>query len=119
MKKTTVLLGLLMLSTFALAQSNEVRTDRVLTKAEQQALTPAQVIALLTNGNDRFVSGKKTIRDHSSLVREAVSGQHPKQKNTLLPALPVGRSAFVPRAGDAGLGRRLHPAGQPHGHLVF
>ena len=78
MKKTTVLLGLLMLSTFALAQSNEVRTDRVLTKAEQQALPPAQVIALLTNGNDRFVSGKKTIRDHSSLVREAVSGQHPK-----------------------------------------
>jgi len=78
MKKTTVLLGLLMLSTFALAQSNEVRTNRVLTKAEQQALTPAQVIALLNSGNDRFVNGTKTIRDHSSLVRDAAAGQHPK-----------------------------------------
>jgi carbonic anhydrase len=78
MKNAAVLLSLLMLSPFACAQSDEVRTNRVLTKAEQQALTPTQVIALLKNGNDRFVSGTKTTRDHSALVRDATTGQHPK-----------------------------------------
>lgn len=78
MKKTTVFLSLLMLSPFAFAQDNEPRTNRVLTQAEQQALTPSQVMTLLNNGNDRFVNGTKTVRDHSSLVRDAAAGQHPK-----------------------------------------
>jgi carbonic anhydrase len=50
----------------------------VLTQAEQQALSPQQVFELLGGGNDRFVSGDLTTRDHSSLVRDAASGQAPK-----------------------------------------
>jgi carbonic anhydrase len=67
-----------MLSAYAFADSPAPRTDRVLTQAEQQALSPQQVFELLGGGNDRFVSGDLTTRDHSSLVRDAASGQAPK-----------------------------------------
>jgi carbonic anhydrase len=54
------------------------RTDRVLTREEQQALTPDEVVALLYAGNARFVAGDVTHRDHRSQVRAAVAGQWPK-----------------------------------------
>jgi carbonic anhydrase len=78
MKKTTMLLASMMLSTAAFAESPAPRTDRVLTQVEQQALTPNQVFKLLSGGNDRFVNGNMTTRDHSSLVRDAAAGQAPK-----------------------------------------
>lgn len=78
MIKTTMVLASLMLSAYAFADSPAPRTDRVLTQAEQQALSPQQVFELLGGGNDRFVSGDLTTRDHSSLVRDAASGQAPK-----------------------------------------
>lgn len=78
MKNCMAFLVLLMLSTFAFADNNEPRTDRVITLEEQQVLTPNQVVELLGGGNDRFVKGTKTIRDHSALVRDAAAGQHPK-----------------------------------------
>lgn len=56
----------------------KTRTDRVLTKAEQQALTPQEVLTLLQDGNSRFVRGDITHRDHRSQVRAAVLGQWPK-----------------------------------------
>jgi carbonic anhydrase len=56
----------------------KTRTDRVLTKAEQQALTPDEVRTLLQDGNARFVRGDITHRDHRSQVRAAVLGQWPK-----------------------------------------
>tara|TARA_R110002095_G_scaffold197961_1_gene177270 strand:- start:1123 stop:1890 length:768 start_codon:yes stop_codon:yes gene_type:complete len=52
--------------------------NRVLTQAEQNALTPDQVITLLKEGNQRFVAGTLTARDHSKQVREAALGQYPK-----------------------------------------
>ncbi|WP_299459983.1 carbonic anhydrase family protein [uncultured Gimesia sp.] len=52
--------------------------NRVLTQAEQNALTPDQVLTLLKEGNQRFVAGTLTARDHSKLVREAALGQYPK-----------------------------------------
>jgi carbonic anhydrase len=54
------------------------RTDRVLTKEEQQRLSPDEVLALLREGNARFVSGDVTRRDHRAQVRHAALGQWPK-----------------------------------------
>jgi carbonic anhydrase len=55
-----------------------LRTDRVLTRDEQQALSPDQVLAILLNGNKRFVEGDITERDHRAQVRVAADGQWPK-----------------------------------------
>lgn len=52
--------------------------EEVLTKEEQANLTPDRVIALLTEGNHRFVSGEMTLRNHNEQVRRAVAGQYPK-----------------------------------------
>ncbi|HTJ52954.1 MAG TPA: carbonic anhydrase family protein [Cyclobacteriaceae bacterium] len=52
--------------------------EKVLTAAEQQALTPDMVIQSLKDGNVRFKNNNLTSRDHSSLVRSAASGQFPK-----------------------------------------
>ncbi len=50
----------------------------MLTKEEQDKLTPDTVLELLKEGNRRFVSGTLTIRDHSQQIRDATSGQYPK-----------------------------------------
>lgn len=52
--------------------------ERVLTQAEQQALTPEQVLEMLRAGNHRFMAGTLTLRDHSAQVRKAALGQFPK-----------------------------------------
>lgn len=54
------------------------RPDRVLSRDEQQALTPDGVVGLLYAGNARFVAGDVTHRDHRAQVRAAVAGQWPK-----------------------------------------
>ena len=78
MKKTTMGMALLMLSSLAFADNPVPRTERVLTVEEQALLTPNQVIELLGGSNDRFVKGNLTTRDHSSQVRAAAAGQAPK-----------------------------------------
>jgi len=50
----------------------------VLTREQQQALTPAAVLEELMAGNRRFVSDDLTLRNHSQQVREAYVGQFPK-----------------------------------------
>jgi len=52
--------------------------EKVLTAAEQDALTPDTVIKRLKEGNARYVDNDLTARDHSTMVRKAVSGQYPK-----------------------------------------
>ena len=52
--------------------------EKVLTKAEQDALTPDMVIQRLKEGNKRYVNNDLTQRDHSALVRAAAGGQYPK-----------------------------------------
>ncbi len=52
--------------------------EDVLTKVEQDALTPDLVIQSLKEGNKRFVSNDLTARDHSSQVRKSVKAQYPK-----------------------------------------
>jgi carbonic anhydrase len=50
----------------------------VLTAEAQQALTPAQVLADLKEGNRRFVEGRMTERDYMAQAEATASGQYPK-----------------------------------------
>ncbi len=52
--------------------------EDVLTKAEQDALTPDMVIQSLKEGNERFMRNDLTARDHSAQVRKSVKAQFPK-----------------------------------------
>jgi len=52
--------------------------EDVLTKAEQDALTPDMVIQSLKEGNERFMRNDLTARDHSAQVRKSVKAQYPK-----------------------------------------
>jgi carbonic anhydrase len=50
----------------------------VLTADDQQALTPAQVLADLKEGNRRFAEGQSTSRDYLAQAEATASGQYPK-----------------------------------------
>jgi carbonic anhydrase len=52
--------------------------EDVLTKEEQDALSPDMVIQSLKDGNKRFMNNDLTARDHSSQVRKSVLAQYPK-----------------------------------------
>jgi carbonic anhydrase len=52
--------------------------ENVLTKAEQDALSPDMVIQSLKEGNGRFMRNDLTARDHSAQVRKSVKAQYPK-----------------------------------------
>lgn len=54
------------------------KIDSVLTREEQEALTPDRIIEIFKAGNKRFVEGDVTHRDHGAQIRMAVDGQHPK-----------------------------------------
>lgn len=52
--------------------------ETVLTRAEQDALTPDIVLNALRNGNKRFMNNDLTARDHSAQVRKSTNAQFPK-----------------------------------------
>lgn len=52
--------------------------DTILTKQDQAALCPDDVLAILKAGNEAFVTGDVTHRDHREQVRLAAGGQYPK-----------------------------------------
>ncbi len=52
--------------------------EDVLTKEQQDALTPDAVIASFKNGNERFLNNDLTARDHSAQVRKSTLAQFPK-----------------------------------------
>lgn len=52
--------------------------EKVLSKAEQDALSPDMVIQSLKEGNKRFMRNDLTARDHSAQVRNSVKSQFPK-----------------------------------------
>lgn len=54
------------------------RIEPILTKEARDSLTPDNVIQILMDGNQRFISGTLTSRDHSKQVRAAALGQYPK-----------------------------------------
>ena len=52
--------------------------EKVLSAADQAALTPDMIIQSLKDGNARFMKNEITARDHSAMVRNASLGQYPK-----------------------------------------
>jgi carbonic anhydrase len=52
--------------------------EEVLTKEQQDALTPDNVIEALKAGNERFMNNDLTARDHSQQVRNSTLAQYPK-----------------------------------------
>lgn len=52
--------------------------NHVITKEDQNKLTPDIILKELIAGNRRFQSGKSTTRDHSEQTRKAAFGQYPK-----------------------------------------
>ena len=87
-KQVMTLVGLLTLSTTVYAQQDDSETiqidkdqilvETVLTKEEQAALSPQEVIQALKAGNERFVRSDLTARDHSVQIRESADSQFPK-----------------------------------------
>lgn len=52
--------------------------EDVLTKTQQDALTPDMVVQSLKEGNERFMRNDLTARNHSAQVRKSVKAQFPK-----------------------------------------
>jgi carbonic anhydrase len=76
MKLQTALVNicaLALLATPSFAQSSDV-----MTKEQQDALTPDAVLTEFAEGNRRFSQETITKRDHSTMVRKTSSGQYPK-----------------------------------------
>lgn len=62
------------------SQSIQIKplVEKVLTKEEQDALTPDMVIQSLKEGNERFINNDLTARNHAIQVRKTANGQYPK-----------------------------------------
>ena len=81
--------------------------NHVMTKAEQDSLTPDQVLEDFKNGNQRFNSGNVTQREHSEEIRMAATGgQFPKAMvlSCLDSRVPV-EDVFDQGIGDVFVGR--------------
>lgn len=79
----------------------------VMTKAEQDSLTPDQVLQEFIQGNERFNTGTLTQRDHSEEIRKAATGgQFPKAMvlSCLDSRVPV-EDVFDQGIGDVFVGR--------------
>lgn len=79
----------------------------VMTKAEQDSLTPDQVLQEFKEGNERFNSSNITIREHSEEIRKAATGgQFPKAMvlSCLDSRVPV-EDVFDQGIGDVFIGR--------------
>ncbi|WP_035672454.1 carbonic anhydrase family protein [Flavobacterium sp. 83] len=81
--------------------------QHVLTKAEQDQLSPDQVLLEFKEGNQRFKSGNVTQREHSDEIRKiATGGQYPKAMvlSCLDSRVPV-EDVFDQGIGDVFVGR--------------
>ncbi len=73
-----IITAMLILQGCSIANQQKPLVNRILTADEQAALTPEKVLTMLENGNERFVAGTITSRDHSAQIRLAAEGQFPK-----------------------------------------
>lgn len=55
-----------------------ILTNKVLTKEEQDQLTPDLVLDILKKGNREYANDNLTVRNNSERVRDAALGQYPK-----------------------------------------
>lgn len=58
--------------------TDHILTNSVLTKEEQNNLTPDDVLEILKKGNEEFISDNLTVRNNTERVRDAALGQYPK-----------------------------------------
>ncbi|WP_165024870.1 carbonic anhydrase family protein [Dysgonomonas sp. ZJ279] len=86
--------------------NDQILTSTVLTKADQDKLTPQDVLNSLKKGNEEFTSDNLTVRNNSVRVREASLGQFPKVAilSCLDSRVPV-EDVFHLGIGDAFVGR--------------
>jgi carbonic anhydrase len=78
--RRTALQGLLGLSAAALAgfgPGMPTAAAAALTQAQRDALSPDAVLAMLTEGNERFRTGKMKMHDYLAQKRATASGQYP------------------------------------------
>lgn len=80
--------------------------SHVMTKEQQEKLTPDQVLQDFMDGNKRFQAGSTTIRDHSEQARKSADGQFPKAVvlSCLDSRVPV-EDVFDQGLGDIFVGR--------------
>lgn len=80
--------------------------NHVMTKEQQMALTPDEVLQDFIEGNKRFQSGRTTLRDHSEQARKSAPGQFPKAVvlSCLDSRVPV-EDVFDQGLGDIFVGR--------------
>lgn len=79
--KQLQLLFLLLLITqfFGCKSQPHTKNHPVLTKQEQQSLTPDQILEEFKKGNERFRTSNVTSRNHTETIRKAATdGQYPK-----------------------------------------
>ena len=78
----------------------------VMTKEAQAKLMPDEVLKEFKEGNQRFNSGTKTLRDHSEQIRKSAEGQFPKAVviSCLDSRVPV-EDVFDQGIGDIFVGR--------------
>lgn len=86
--------------------TNAQPVSHVMTKEEQNKLTPDAVWKQFTEGNKRFQAGSTTIRDHSEQARKSAPGQYPKAVvlSCLDSRVPV-EDVFDQGLGDIFVGR--------------
>jgi carbonic anhydrase len=65
-------------SSVVVVSDSMIIPSSVLTKEQQDKLTPDQVISELKDGNEEYVNDRLTIRNTSARIREASLGQYPK-----------------------------------------
>lgn len=87
-------------------QKTKSKSKDVLSKEDRDALTPADVLAAMKEGNNRFINNTLTARDHSAQVRKSASGQYPKAAviSCLDSRVPV-EDVFDRGIGDIFVGR--------------
>ncbi|SIQ06690.1 carbonic anhydrase family protein [Chryseobacterium sp. RU33C] len=101
--------GLIMLSCKSTEKKQLVKKpviSYVMTKEQQAALTPDEVLADFIEGNKRFQTGTTTLRDHSLQARKSAPGQFPKAVilSCLDSRVPV-EDVFDQGLGDIFVGR--------------
>lgn len=65
-------------SSIVVVGDSMVIPSTILTREQQDKLTPDQVISELMKGNEEYVNDRLTIRNTSARIREASLGQYPK-----------------------------------------
>jgi carbonic anhydrase len=103
---TTLLCGCKSKADFDYSKSSYINHS-LLTKEQQQALTPNEVLKQFKEGNDRFRKSDVTIRKHSDTIRKAATGgQYPEAMvlSCLDSRVPV-EDVFDQGIGDVFVGR--------------